>query len=101
VHADKYTLDFKPFEKFQSSSWQCLLVIVVLLTGHAERDVVITQAMPANETDGWSYLHCKAIQYYNRTTLKQESTISQRKKHPNKCYIVHMHHNITLTFQAN
>jgi len=44
VHADKYTLDFKPFEKFQSSSWQCLLVIVVLLTGHAERDVVITEA---------------------------------------------------------
>jgi len=44
VHADKYTLDFKPFENFQSSSWQCLLVTVVLLTGHAERDVVITQA---------------------------------------------------------
>jgi len=43
VHADKYTLDFKPLEKFQPS-WQCLLVTVVLLTGHAERDVVITQA---------------------------------------------------------
>jgi len=74
VHADKYTLDFKPFENFQSSSWQCLLVIVVLFnwTCWAWRGHYSSRCRQTKLTDG---LIC--IVRLSNITIGQHSSRNQ------------------------